>query len=312
MFPNFKLKPLRIALVGCFILASIGIFSNALPQLTQTVHAESDEIALRKKDYPSVKQGEVFHLVLKTSDSSPIPVKASLAGRTVHIYPAGDADSLKPNAYEALVPVSVFQKPGLYPLTVEDQPSGQTRVLYSVRVLDAHYRIQNVNVSKSTEGLQPLPGELEAVQGLKDLQTPIRFWKEPFLSPTSDCQNSPFGVKRYHNGIPTGDYHKGVDLRSPQGRAIRTTTAGTVHIATMYRLHGGTVGVDHGQGISSIYIHMSRLNVKAGQHVDRGDIIGFVGSTGFATGPHLHWGLFVNGLPVNPNPWLSPSVPVCK
>jgi len=312
MFPNFKLKPLRIAMVGCFLLASIGILSTAISYFTQAVHAESDEIVLRKKDYPSVKQGEVFHVFLKTSDSSPIPVKASLAGKAVHIYPAGDADTSKPNIYEALVPVSVFQKPGLYPLTVEDQPSGQTRVLYSVRILDAHYRIQNVTVSKTTEGLQPLPGELEAVQGLKDTLTPIRFWKEPFLSPTSDCQNSPFGVKRYHNGVPTGDYHKGVDLRSPQGRSIRATAAGTVRIATMYRLHGGTVGLDHGQGVSSIYIHMSRLNVKAGQHVDRGDTIGFVGSTGFATGPHLHWGLFVNALPVNPNPWLNPSVPICQ
>src|SRR6478609_3553236 len=176
MFPKFELKPFRIALLSGFVLASIGILSTALPQFSQAVHAESDEISLRKKDYPTVKQGEVFHLVLKTSDTSPVPVKATLAGKTVRIYPAGDRDTQKPNTYEALVPVSVFQKPGLYPFTVEDQPSGQIRTLYSVRILDAHYRIQNVNVSKSTAGLQPLPGELESVQGLNDLQTPVRFW----------------------------------------------------------------------------------------------------------------------------------------
>jgi murein DD-endopeptidase MepM/ murein hydrolase activator NlpD len=312
MLLNLELKPLRIAAIGLFVLASIGVVSSSLPLFSQSVQAESEEIALRKKDYPNVKQGEVFHLILKTSDSSPIPVRASLAGRTVHFYPAGEADTSKPNTYEALLPISVFQKPGLYPLTVEEQPSGQSKVLYSVRIEDAHYRIQNVTVSKSTEGLQPLPGELEAVQSLKDAQTPLRFWKEPFLSPTPDCQNSPFGVKRYHNGVPTGDYHKGVDLRSPMGRPIKATAAGTVKIATMYRLHGGTVGLDHGQGISSIYIHMSRLNAHAGQHVERGDTIGYVGSTGFATGPHLHWGLFVNGLPVNPNPWLQGKVPTCN
>ena len=166
-------------------------------------------------------------------------------------------------------------------------------------------------MSKSTEGLQPLPGELEAIQALKDRVSPVKFWDDGFISPTPDCQNSPFGVLRLHNGVPTGDYHKGVDLRSPAGRPIRAINGGVVQIAQMFRLHGGTVGVDHGQGVGSVYIHMSRLNVTPGQRVKKGDVLGFVGSTGFATGPHLHWGMYVSGLPVNPNQWLPP-VPRCN
>lgn len=112
-------------------------------------------------------------------------------------------------------------------------------------------------------------------------------------------------MKRYHNGVYINDYHKGVDLRSPAGRPIKAINDGTVVIGTQsFRLHGGTVGLDHGWGVSSIYIHMSKVAVKPGDHVTKGQTIGYVGSTGFATGPHLHWGLFANGTPINPDVWI--------
>jgi murein DD-endopeptidase MepM/ murein hydrolase activator NlpD len=71
----------------------------------------------------------------------------------------------------------------------------------------------------------------------------------------------------------------------------------------MFRLHGGTVGLDHGQGVTSSYIHLSKTAVKEGQVVKQGEVIGYVGSTGFSTAPHLHWGLYVHGSPVNPKQW---------
>jgi murein DD-endopeptidase MepM/ murein hydrolase activator NlpD len=260
----------------------------------------------------SVRQGEVLKVRLDGKPFEPThpgertaePRRATLAGRSAPFFRQEDGDFL------ALVPVSVFQKPGSYSLSIEDARQ-KSHVLDEIRIEDGRYKTQNVTVSATTAGLQPLPGEMEAIQALKNAQSPVRYWDEPFLTPTVDCQNSPFGVKRFHNGKPTGDYHKGVDLRSPQGRPIRATTDGVVRISRMYRLHGGTVGIDHGQGVSSIYIHMSRINARQGDQVRQGDVIGYVGSTGFATGPHLHWGLYVNGLPVNPNPWLSP-VPVCR
>ncbi|HAX44497.1 MAG TPA: peptidase, partial [Solibacterales bacterium] len=73
-----------------------------------------------------------------------------------------------------------------------------------------------------------------------------------------------------------------------------------------YRLHGGSIGLDHGHGVTSIHIHLSKLSVKVGDRVAAGDVIGLAGATGFATGPHLHWGLYVNGVPVNPLGWLPP------
>jgi murein DD-endopeptidase MepM/ murein hydrolase activator NlpD len=126
------------------------------------------------------------------------------------------------------------------------------------------------------------------------------------------CLISPFGVQRYHNGQPTGNYHRGIDQRAAEGRAVRAPAAGVMRLARMYRLHGGTVGLDHGQGMVSIHIHMSKLSVKQGQRVEAGRVIGLAGSTGFATGPHLHWSLYVNGLPVNPLPWLPALQPCAK
>jgi len=250
---------------------------------------------------PAVRQGEVLQVQVRNAETPPLT--ATLANREAHFFQQRDG------SYLALVSVSVFESPKMAMLNIQDA-QGELLDSESIMIQDAHYRIQNVQVSKATEGLKPLPGELEAIQTLKDMVSPARYWSEPFLSPTPDCQNSPFGVLRYHNGKPTGDYHKGVDLRSPMGRPIRAITGGRVQIARMFRLHGGTVGLDHGQGVSSIYIHMSKVAVKAGQLVSQGETIGYVGSTGFATGPHLHWGLYVSGLPVNPSQFIH--VPKCQ
>lgn len=273
--------------------------------LIHTANPSATSAAMDVQSPASVKQGEVLKVRVAGAGSLLSRLDAaSMAGQKADFFKQQDGSLL------ALVPVSVFQKPGSYSLSLYDSSKGllETR---KITIQDGHYRTQNVTVSKSTAGLQPLPGELEAIQALKDTVSPVRFWSEPFMSPTVDCQNSPFGVKRLHNQVPTGDYHKGVDLRSPAGRPIHAISGGKVQIARMYRLHGGTVGLDHGQGIGSIYIHMSRLNVKPGEMVKKGDVIGYVGSTGFATGPHLHWGLYVSGLPVNPNQWIA-NVPQCR
>jgi murein DD-endopeptidase MepM/ murein hydrolase activator NlpD len=78
-----------------------------------------------------------------------------------------------------------------------------------------------------------------------------------------------------------------------------------VKIAQPFPLRGGTVGLDHGQGLESIYLHLSRFAVKSGDQVKQGDVIGYVGSSGRSTGPHLHWTLYANGDPVNPRQWVS-------
>lgn len=250
----------------------------------------------------TVKQGSIVIVQFKTQEPTlSSGVEARFDGRKGRFF------QQSPGVYEALFGVSVDTKPGPHTVSVLDS-SGQPIAKETVTVVDGKFRRQNISVSKSTAGLKPIPGELEAIQALKENVSATRYWEKPFISPTPDCENSPFGVKRYHNGVYTKDYHKGVDLRSPHGRPIKAINSGVVKIATsQFRLHGGTVGLDHGQGLNSVYIHMSKVAVKEGDVVKKGDIIGYVGSTGFATGPHLHWGLYANGVPVNPDLWIPVS-----
>jgi murein DD-endopeptidase MepM/ murein hydrolase activator NlpD len=160
--------------------------------------------------------------------------------------------------------------------------------------------------------VKPSPGEMETVAALRNSVTPEKLWVEPFTKPVDDCQNSPFGVRRLHNGVATGNYHRGLDQRSRRGAPIRAIADGIVRIVRMFNIHGGTVGIDHGQGVTSFYLHMSRFAANEGEHVRRGDVIGYAGSTGFATGPHLHWQLTVHGVPVNPHQWVKGIEPCAE
>jgi murein DD-endopeptidase MepM/ murein hydrolase activator NlpD len=100
-----------------------------------------------------------------------------------------------------------------------------------------------------------------------------------------------------------------VDIAAPEGEVVSAANAGIVRLAEMLPLSGITVVVDHGMGILTYYMHMSAVNVVAGQRVSKGDIVGNVGMTGLATGPHLHWGVRVNGIYVDPLRW-PPDVEV--
>ncbi|WP_286009984.1 M23 family metallopeptidase [Larsenimonas salina] len=114
---------------------------------------------------------------------------------------------------------------------------------------------------------------------------------ERFIQPVEGRISGRFGRQRIYNGTP-GAPHSGMDIAAPEGAPIKAPASGVITFAdpNLY-LTGGTVLLDHGFGISSNFLHLSRLNVAVGDHVKQGQIIGRVGSTGRATGPHLHWGM---------------------
>ena len=113
----------------------------------------------------------------------------------------------------------------------------------------------------------------------------------PFIWPVEGRISGRFGNQRVYNGTP-GTPHSGMDIAAPQGTPVKAPAAGIVTFAApdLY-LTGGTLLIDHGQGVSSNFLHLSRIDVKPGQYVQQGQIIGAVGATGRATGPHLHWGM---------------------
>ena len=114
---------------------------------------------------------------------------------------------------------------------------------------------------------------------------------ETFAWPVTGRISGRFGSQRIYNGIPKSP-HPGMDIAVPQGTRVKAPASGIVTFADadLY-LTGGTVLLDHGHGVSSNFLHMSRIDVKVGDHIEQGQVIGAVGMTGRATGPHLHWGM---------------------
>jgi murein DD-endopeptidase MepM/ murein hydrolase activator NlpD len=137
------------------------------------------------------------------------------------------------------------------------------------------------------------------------LRTPPA-WTKPFIKPVNSGTVSAFGSARRYTPNGPINYHYGEDMPAPSGTPIRATNDGTVVIAgTIYGIRGGLVAIDHGAGITSLYFHQSKFNSRVGQKVQRGDVIGFVGSTGLSTGPHLHWEMRVKGEATDPLQWVG-------
>ena len=113
---------------------------------------------------------------------------------------------------------------------------------------------------------------------------------------------SPFGKYReYNTGVRR--HHYGTDIANVIGTPIYASNRGTVTLADMLHLYGNAVILNHGQGVSSSYNHLSKIQVKVGERVEKGQRIGLMGATGQATGSHLHWGMVVNGVAVAPEEW---------
>jgi murein DD-endopeptidase MepM/ murein hydrolase activator NlpD len=237
-----------------------------------------------------VKQGEVLRV--RGGES------ARMNSRTIRLFPQTDGATL------GLMPVPALEKPGEYAVEFLDK-AGAVLHTRQVAVIDAHYAKQNVVLSKAVVELKPAPGENEAASEFRKNVSEMRYWSEPIQLPVPGCMTSPFGVQRYQNGEPTGNFHAGFDQRGAAGTPVHAITGGVVKISKMFTLRGGTVAIDHGQGLESIYMHMSKVVAMEGAQVSGGDVIGYVGATGRVTAPHLHWTLYANGVPVNPAQWVK-------
>jgi murein DD-endopeptidase MepM/ murein hydrolase activator NlpD len=207
------------------------------------------------------------------------------------------------NQFRALLPTTPLDKPGTFKIQVTGE--GQTKEV-TIKLGDRKFPTQSIWLSgKGSDGTNY---EFDRVDAFKKLATPEKLWTGKFLRPNQGPLTSGYGIRRYYNGVFAKDYyHRGVDYAGPQGSPVIAPAAGRValvgRVSQGFQLHGNTVGIDHGQGVTTIYLHLSKINVKEGDWVKPGQVIGAVGSTGASTGPHLHWGLYVNGLSVDPAPW---------
>lgn len=235
-------------------------------------------------------------LVQADSDAEPPPV-VTMGDRTFPTFPLGN------NQFRALLPTTPLDDPG----RVVVQVTGETVVRnLAVWVRDRSFPTQSLWISGA--GTLGTDYEFDRVDEFKALVSEEQFWNGSFLRPTQGPVTTVYGVRRYYNGVFANDYfHRGVDYGAPTGTPVVAPAAGIVALvdyeANGFEIHGNTVGIDHGQGVASIFLHLSRIDVREGDRVEAGQVIGTVGNTGISTGPHLHWGLYVHGQSVDPVPW---------
>lgn len=210
----------------------------------------------------------------------------------------------KSGNFRALIPTTPLDKPGTLQIQVAGE--GDVKTL-SVSLRNRSFPTQRIWLSGAA-GAEATQLELDRVAAFKKLETPEKYWNGPFLKPNDGPIRTGYGVRRYYNGVFAQDYyHRGIDYAGATGSPVVAPAGGRIalvgRVSQGFRVHGNVVGIDHGQGVTSIMMHLSRIDVKEGDFVKAGQRIGAVGSTGASTGPHLHWGLYVHGLSVDPVPW---------
>ncbi|HKV44317.1 MAG TPA: M23 family metallopeptidase [bacterium] len=193
-------------------------------------------------------------------------------------------------------------------LTVADATGPPVRLSQVVRIRPGRFGIRNLTLPPHTFGLitaKNLATEQRALGPVLRLRTPVAFWSGAFQAPSSGAMDSPYGEQGVYNGHREW-WHQGVDFSAAEGSPIVAANGGMVVLAEALPLGGNTVVIDHGQGVLTEYLHLSAFAVHKGSRVARGALIGRIGATGLVTGPSLHWGLYVNGIPVNPLFWMAP------
>ncbi len=199
----------------------------------------------------------------------------------------------------AVVGLPLTVKAGREQLQLDD---GSTR---SFAVAARHYREQRITL-KNQQQVTPNAANLARIERELAVQNDAyrQFSaRQPsnllFDRPVNGPLSSPFGLRRFFNGEERNP-HSGLDFAVPAGTPVKAPAAGRVILVGDYFFNGKTVFVDHGQGLISMFCHLSQIGVKVGDELARGAVLGKVGATGRATGPHLHWNVSLNDARVDP------------
>jgi murein DD-endopeptidase MepM/ murein hydrolase activator NlpD len=221
--------------------------------------------------------------------------------------------ALDNNTYRALTGFDINAKPVKYYLqiTADGGNDGVTQIRYPFYLQKAVYQSGKVFLPKQKEGLlkpsKQKEEETKALWKILSRASQEALWESSFIPPVSNpVVISGFGKRRiyYVDGLFTFiRFHRGIDFKGKRGDPVFSPNRGAVVFADRRITTGTTLVLDHGQGIFSLFFHLDSIDVKVGETVRKGEKIGTIGSTGIAAGPHLHWGLFINGVYVDPSDW---------
>ncbi|WP_221798121.1 M23 family metallopeptidase [Oceanobacter mangrovi] len=208
--------------------------------------------------------------------------------------------------WHAVVGIELKSEPGPRQLSI----NGKT-VDFQVgqhQYAEQRLTVQNKHVNPSEEALKRIRSESQLMRtAFQSFSEAGKDTWQPMIWPAQGPLSSPFGLQRFFNGERRNP-HTGLDIAAPQGAEIIAPASGKVVQTGDYYFNGNTVMIDHGQGLVTMFCHLSRIDVKAGDLLKQGDHVGLVGATGRATGPHLHWTLSLNNARVNPKLFMQESL----
>lgn len=254
--------------------------------------------------------------VISVSTPKDIMIRGSFMGQTIAFFRSSDS------SYSALIGVHAMAQPGVYPLALSGTMDDGTtfKISQGVNVRGINYPYDRpLTVDPAT--IDPAVTRPENAQwaALAAPTTPERLWDILFQIPsplpvdycleTNECWSSRFGNRRSYNGSPYTYFHTGLDIYGGTGTEIYAPAPGLVVFADPLTVRGNATMIDHGWGVYTGYMHQSEVRVQVGDHVEAGQVIGLVGGSGRAEGPHLHWEVWVGGVQVEPLDWLKQIYP---
>ncbi len=207
------------------------------------------------------------------------------------------------NQWQAVIGIPLDSAPGQASIEVSDGKNNLQKISFTIQ--DKQYKKQYITVKKkrhvtpSKKDLIRINKEKKIILGHLGQWSEQNIFEHGFKLPVKGRLTSPFGLRRFFNKQPRSP-HKGIDIAARAGTLMRSPAPGRVLGRGKYFFNGNTVFIDHGQSLVTMYCHMQKIKVKPGQRLKQGGIIGTVGKTGRVTGPHVHWGVFLNKTAVDP------------
>jgi murein DD-endopeptidase MepM/ murein hydrolase activator NlpD len=203
--------------------------------------------------------------------------------------------------WQAVVGIHLDANPGTHQLQIADRAASVPFQVQTRQYAEQRLTIKNKRqVNPNTEDLKRIRRERDRITAALQHWTDTPPAEIRFTLPVTGQLSSPFGLRRYFNDQPRKP-HSGIDIAAPEGTLIHAPAAGQVIELGAFFFNGNSVFIDHGQGLVTLYCHLSRVDVKPGQRIARGEILGTVGQTGRVTGPHLHWSVSLNDTRVDPS-----------
>jgi murein DD-endopeptidase MepM/ murein hydrolase activator NlpD len=263
--------------------------------LTTQVPAFSDDSPISLSSGKIDQGGVIFVRITKTGNDEP---ELRWMKKEIFLFnPPGS------KIYKGFIAADLEQKPGTYNLNLTFRPSDIEEQI-KIKIVSKDYGVRKLTlpdnqVNLNKKDLARATKESTIMNKLWGASIMPPLWDAPFIMPLDSEVIGSFGRRSIINGQPRSP-HTGVDMRGKKGTPVKAANNGLVVLTGNHFFTGNTVVIDHGAGIMSMYFHLDKINVKKGDKISRGEVLGTVGSTGRVTGPHLHWGVRIYGQRVDP------------